>query len=495
MNFSKRKLYFMPTLYGIIVVLANIVGNLIPNFFNASQMVSYDINEWMRFLNENPFTTPVQFITFLVPIIWCVCYTRFAGEKKFESHYINLPVAYSAIGTVGWFIYLIIEICLFIVAAKMGYNINYKTVFLSSLMNILLEAILTFSLSYFIISIIHKRFVLPDMYPDGNISKIEGVWQPSIKFLFFINYISVTLFPILLLLFYYDSTSPEKIRSIYILLSIMFIGLVITFGLTFTFENPLKKIKKRIEKIKEGDYSSRVAFVSNDSFGELSDTMNEMTESIEQKTKKITEIQNSIITGMATMVESRDNSTGGHIKRTSDCVRVFAEYLKQQPAFSNVDEKFFANVIKAAPMHDLGKIAVDDAILRKPGKFTDEEYEIMKSHSKEGARIVNEVLSATEDEDFKKIAVNVAHYHHEKWNGSGYPEKISGEQIPFEARIMALADVFDALVSKRCYKDSFSYDKAFEIIQDSLGSHFDPELGKEFINCRASLECLYNGYL
>ena len=118
----------------------------------------------------------------------------------------------------------------------------------------------------------------------------------------------------------------------------------------------------------------------------------------------------------------------------------------------------------------------------------------MKAQSKEGARIVKEVIKSVENEEFKQIAINVAHFHHEKWNGQGYPEKLSGNQIPFEARIMALADVFDALVTRRCYKDSFSYDKAFQIIEESLGSHFDPELGKIFIQCRPQLEELYNTY-
>ena len=145
-------------------------------------------------------------------------------------------------------------------------------------------------------------------------------------------------------------------------------------------------------------------------------------------------------------------------------------------------------------MHDLGKIAVPDAILQKPGKFTDEEYEKMKSHSAEGAKIVEEVLSEVDDLEFKKIAINVAHYHHEKWDGSGYPDHLHAEQIPLEARIMALADVFDALVSKRCYKESFSYDKAFQIIEESLGTHFDPILGKKFITCRNKLENLYDNY-
>ena len=156
-------------------------------------------------------------------------------------------------------------------------------------------------------------------------------------------------------------------------------------------------------------------------------------------------------------------------------------------------QKFLQMVIKAAPMHDLGKIAVDDAILRKNGKFTDEEYEQMKRHSAEGAKIVRNILLGVEEQEFVDIAENIAHYHHEKWNGQGYPEGKSGIDIPVEARIMALADVFDALVSKRCYKEKMDYDKAFAIIEESLGSHFDPELGKMFLRCRPQLEEYYDG--
>ena len=191
------------------------------------------------------------------------------------------------------------------------------------------------------------------------------------------------------------------------------------------------------------------------------------------------------------MVESRDNSTGGHIRRTSACVKILVDELRLDDRFVE-SETFLNNVVKTAPMHDLGKIAVDDVILRKPGKFTDEEYEQMKTHSEKGAKIVAEVLREIKDEEFVKIAVNVAHYHHEKWNGTGYPDKLSGIAIPLEARIMALADVFDALVSKRCYKEAYNYDKAFSIIEECLGSHFDPEIGRIFINCRSRLEKLYN---
>ncbi len=205
------------------------------------------------------------------------------------------------------------------------------------------------------------------------------------------------------------------------------------------------------------------------------------------KTADILHIKDMLVLGMADMVESRDNNTGGHIKRTSAVVRVFAQKLCSHSIDLELSEKFLKQVEKAAPMHDLGKIAIDDSVLRKPGKFTDEEYNEMKRHSTEGERIVTSILKGVEDDEFVEIARNVALYHHEKWNGKGYPTGIAGEDIPIEARIMALADVFDALVSKRCYKDAFSYDKAFSIIEEDLGTHFDPELGRIFLQCKEEL--------
>lgn len=212
---------------------------------------------------------------------------------------------------------------------------------------------------------------------------------------------------------------------------------------------------------------------------------------VEQKTEGLLNAQNQLIMGMATMVESRDNSTGGHIRRTSGVVRIFEEKLLEQEEIS-LSKSFLRMVRKAAPMHDLGKIAVDDSILRKQGKYNEAEYAEMKKHSEEGAKILERILRGVDDDKFVDVARNIAWYHHEKWDGSGYPAGLSKEQIPVEARIMALADVFDALVSKRCYKEAFSYDKAFSIIEESLGTHFDPKLGKLFISCRPELEMYYD---
>lgn len=213
---------------------------------------------------------------------------------------------------------------------------------------------------------------------------------------------------------------------------------------------------------------------------------------VELKTRSILEMQDKLVLGMADMVGSRDSSTGGHIKRTSQVVKILIEHMKDDPEL-NPDDRFCECMIKAAPMHDLGKIAVDDAILRKPGRFTEEEYEKMKEHASQGAAIVHHILETTDDRYFAGIAENVAHYHHERVDGTGYPEHLSGDEIPLEARIMAVADVYDALVSKRCYKDRLPFDKAYEIIIDGMGSQFDKKLEPFFKACRKELENYYAG--
>ena len=217
---------------------------------------------------------------------------------------------------------------------------------------------------------------------------------------------------------------------------------------------------------------------------------NKLEDEVKKKTMHIVEMQEKLVLGMATMVEGRDNSTGGHIKRTSDCIRILVDEIKKDN-FLGLDDVFCQNLIKAAPMHDLGKITVDDAVLRKPGKFTPEEFAIMKTHAAEGARIVAQILDGTDDEGFAKIAVNVAHYHHERWDGSGYPKGLKGEQIPLEARIMAIADVYDALVSKRVYKESMSFEQANKIIMEGMGSQFDKQLEPYYVSARPKLEEYY----
>lgn len=226
----------------------------------------------------------------------------------------------------------------------------------------------------------------------------------------------------------------------------------------------------------------------------LSNRKEELSREVEERTRDLVQMHDDMIRSMAVMVESRDNSTGGHIIRTSDVVKILMEEIARDADFMKkygLDEGFGRRIRKAAPLHDIGKIAVRDEILRKPSRFTPEEFEIMKTHAPEGARILRKILRNLKDEEFKKIAENVAHYHHERMDGSGYPDGLKGEEIPIEARIMAIADVYDALVSKRIYKDSMPFDKADGIMMDSMGKHFDPNLEKFYVAARPRMEAYY----
>lgn len=208
----------------------------------------------------------------------------------------------------------------------------------------------------------------------------------------------------------------------------------------------------------------------------------EKTDEIKEQNKKIIYIQEQTIYGMANLIESRDSDTGEHVKRTSLYVELLGKAAKEAGYHKEIITDGYIEILKkAAPMHDIGKIDVSDSILKKPGKLTEEEFKKIQNHTIVGEKIIREVLSGIESEDYVKIAADIAVSHHERWDGNGYPYKLKGEEIPLEARIMAIADVFDALVSPRCYKDPFSTDEAFEIISLSRGTHFDPVLTDLFI--------------
>ena len=214
---------------------------------------------------------------------------------------------------------------------------------------------------------------------------------------------------------------------------------------------------------------------------------------VAEETKHLKDVQDQMLLGMANMIENRDNSTGGHIRRTSMGVKILVKELMSRDEWDSIfTAKYCEAMIKAAPLHDVGKIAVDDDILKKPGRFTPGEFEQMKMHAPKGAELLHSVIAGIEDPYFVQIAENMAHYHHERWNGTGYPDKLQGEMIPMEARVMAIADVYDALVSKRCYKDAMTYEEAAAIIMDGMGTQFDPALEDVFVTCRPRLEKYYD---
>ena len=194
-------------------------------------------------------------------------------------------------------------------------------------------------------------------------------------------------------------------------------------------------------------------------------------------------MQDGLIVTMADMVENRDSDTGAHIQKTAAYVKIIVEGLQKKGYYAEkIDAKFISDVVRSAPLHDIGKINIPDAVLNKPGKLTDEEFEIIKTHTTVGKKIMEDAISTVMGENYLKEARNMAAYHHERWDGKGYPDGLHGEIIPLSARIMAVADVFDALTSPRVYKPAFPLDKALDIIKEGKGTQFDPKCVEVFLD-------------
>ena len=216
----------------------------------------------------------------------------------------------------------------------------------------------------------------------------------------------------------------------------------------------------------------------------------EQAEEIERNSQKISSMQEQVIIGMANLIELRDDSTGMHVKNTKKYVGMIAGKMKEEHLYADIlTESYIKNMCKAAPLHDIGKIRISDLILQKPGKLTEEEFNDMKKHTVYGSDIIHEIMGGLEDDEYIKIAADIARYHHERWDGTGYPEGLSGQDIPLCARIMAFADVFDALYAERCYKKPVRpVSKVLGIIEEGRGTQFDPEITSVFLSLKENLK-------
>lgn len=211
-----------------------------------------------------------------------------------------------------------------------------------------------------------------------------------------------------------------------------------------------------------------------------------------EKNRNIVEMQQKIICSFAGLIESRDDDTGHHVKRTEKFVEVTIDALTELKIYENEMKELDVDMVsRAAQLHDIGKLKISDNILCKPGKLTAEEYDIVKEHTLEGKEIIEKYLQGVEEIEFIDEAKNIALSHHERWDGQGYPNGLKKNEIPISARIMAVADVFDALVSKRCYKDAISLEEAFLIIEQGSGTQFDPEIVNAFLTKKDKIREIY----
>ncbi len=222
---------------------------------------------------------------------------------------------------------------------------------------------------------------------------------------------------------------------------------------------------------------------------ELADYAIELEDEVSLKISEIERIQHQVLYSFANMIEMRDGMTGQHVKRTTEYVRILVTEMLRRGLYPNeLTEENAGRMVSAAALHDIGKIAISDVILQKPASLTAEEFEVIKTHSEIGGQMIDEILTEVGDNDYLGEAKKMAVFHHERWDGTGYPKGLAGDEIPLAARIMAVADVFDALISERQYKRAYTMDEAFAIIEASRGSHFDPVVAGVFLELRPEIE-------
>lgn len=227
----------------------------------------------------------------------------------------------------------------------------------------------------------------------------------------------------------------------------------------------------------------------------LDEMAREQAQSLVRRTLRTGEIQQGMIIAMASLIESRDGSSGEHIRRAERYTEVFVEAIRKEGYHRELmTDEFADGLCRAAYIHDVGKLRVSDTILQKQGGLTDDEFEQMKYHTTAGGEMIRSSMRDLQDDVYVQLAVDVATYHHERWDGSGYPKGLIGESIPFSARIMAVVDVFDVLSTSRCYKQALPLQQAFEIMGELAGEQFDPTLAQIFLKHRDEFAKLAESY-
>lgn len=237
-----------------------------------------------------------------------------------------------------------------------------------------------------------------------------------------------------------------------------------------------------LEKINQGARKVNVPITVQNEFSVMAEYTNHMIDSLNYTETTLYQTRDAAILAIASLAETRDNETGAHILRTQEYVYALGVYLQNNPRFSQeLSNENLELIYKSAPLHDIGKVGIPDAILLKPGKLTAEEFEIMKDHPVIGRRAIEKAEEQIGVLPFLAYAKEISLGHHEKWDGSGYPSELKGDAIPISARLMALADVYDALITKRVYKSAFSHEKSRDIILEGKGKHFDPDIVDAFV--------------
>ena len=241
--------------------------------------------------------------------------------------------------------------------------------------------------------------------------------------------------------------------------------------------------------VSSGDLQNRAAITSRDEFGQVAALTNQMIEKLEASIQNLNKTQNAFLVSLVSLAAKRDNETGMHLRRTQMYIAELANTLRKRSSHQlQISATCVDLLYQAAPLHDIGKVGIPDSILQKPGKLSDSEYEVMKTHTTIGAAALDEAAAQLDDSRLVNMAREIVISHHERWDGKGYPHGLSGRDIPLSGRLMAVADVYDALRSKRVYKPAMSHEQAVQIIHEGKGSQFDPDVVDAFLECAHRFE-------
>lgn len=337
----------------------------------------------------------------------------------------------------------------------------------------------------------HKQHIEPDDSPYPLTQKFT--WFATVCSISVIGVVFLVINKDLEWLVHTGDTISLDTAQRYILGEIVFVVgimmayiLAIILGYSRNLKFFIQAENHTLHQVSQGQLNIEVPVTSNDEFGLMAKHTNNMISALSQRTKELNITRDASILGLASLAETRDNETGGHILRTQNYVRALAEQLSTNSLYTDqLDDETIDLLYKSAPLHDVGKVGIPDNILLKPGKLTDEEFAIMKQHPQIGADALQVAENQLGSNSFLRIAREISLTHHEKWDGNGYPNGLKGEDIPISGRLMALADVYDALISKRVYKPAFSHEKATAIILEGKGTHFDPAIVDAFITIEA----------
>ena len=474
---KKLDIRYKITLMSLFATLfANIVGAFIAT--NISRVFIFEETiEYIEVLSQAGWISNLVAFGFAFIALVYNFYPIFqknATVEDYRKRVLSLPVFVAVVTLTAWILALLVN---FITIYYYDLDISI-TFLISSFFGTASIGTIAFVLSYFYQDYFNRRYLIPELF-ENNLEAYKAVFQPSIKIKFLIFYKALLISPMMFFawIFFWIysqndifTTTQIWYLSAYAVFAIYF-GLELTILFSKTFHEPLMKAKYATQKIQDGHYDVELDVISTDELGVLSERINNMAKTLQEDkneilalNREIEDTQKEVVFTMGAIGESRSKETGNHVKRVAEYSKLLA--LKYGLPYQE------AELLKqASPMHDIGKVAIPDSILNKPGKFTPEEFEVMKTHALLGYEMLKH-----SDRALLKAAAIVANEHHEKYDGTGYPNKISGEDIHIYGRITAVADVFDALGSDRVYKSAWEDEKIFALFKEESGKHFDPKL-------------------